>query len=115
MGEFQRPFSPSQIRMNSATDFASWVTPQYSLASVLPSGRLKPVPTGSMKTMSVTSSRLSGLSRTGKGGAPSSRASDGIATRFGPKAPMCSQSEPEPGPPLNRKVTGRLGSRGSFT
>ena len=55
--------------MNSATDLASWVTPQYSLPSVLPSGRLKPVPTGSMKTMSVTSSRLSGLSRIGKGGA----------------------------------------------
>jgi hypothetical protein len=39
----------------------------------------------------------------------------GIATRFGPKAPMCSHKEPEPGPPLNRKVIGRFGSRGSFT
>ena len=34
---------------------------------------------------------------------------------FGPNAPICSQTVPEPGPPLNRKVTGRDGSRGSLT
>ena len=35
--------------------------------------------------------------------------SGSIFTRRGPIAPMCSQIEAEPGPPLNENISGRLG------
>ncbi len=31
-----------------------------------------------------------------------------ILTRFGPKAPRCSHTEDEPGPPLKQNVMGRF-------
>ena len=40
----------------------------------------------------------------GEGMPPSSS----MRTRLGPMAPRCSQTEAEPGPPLNEKVSGRL-------
>ncbi len=48
--------------MNCANIFTSWSTPQKSLFCALPTAWLKPVPTGSMKTMSVLSSRELALS-----------------------------------------------------
>src|SRR5947207_13714059 len=60
-----------------------------------------------MKTRSKCSNHESGLSVTVYGGGgivPSSR----MTTRFGPRAPRCSQIDDEPGPPLNTKHTGRL-------
>ena len=64
-------------------------------------------PTGSTKTRSVKESQLSGLSLSragGRGTVPSS-----LVTRtFGPAAPSIRKAEAAPGPPLNRKVTGRF-------
>jgi len=59
-----------------------------------------------MKTRSKCASQVSGLSTT----APGPRAgvaSSGTTTRLGPKAPRCSHTEAEPGPPLKAKHTGR--------
>ena len=92
--------------MKSPTEWTSPSTP-WNLASSFGSGeRLKPVLTGSMKTRSVRSNSVFSLStsRYGGGGASPSSAR---ATHFGPKAPKCSHTDDEPGPPLNAKVIGR--------
>src|SRR3990172_2352765 len=60
-----------------------------------------------MKTRSVSSSREYSLSVNLYGGGGSSP-SPFINTRRGPKTPRCSQTEEEPGPPLNENVRGRL-------
>ena len=68
--------------------------------------RVKPVLTGSMKTKSATSSSDWPLLTRRKGGggmAPSSLSS----TRRGPSNPKCSQTDDDPGPPLNEKASGR--------
>src|SRR4030088_2736723 len=92
--------------MNSARDLTSESTPQKSLSWALPTAWLKPVPTGSMKTRSVLSSREPALSATLYGGGGVGSAFE-VITRFGPNAPMCSQTDAEPGPPLYTKDTGR--------
>ena len=86
-------------RMNSPTDSMSSRTPWKLAGSSPGAGLLKPVETGSMNTRSVTSSSDSLLSAIwyGGGGAHPSSSS---TTRRGPKAPMCSQADAEPGPPL---------------
>jgi hypothetical protein len=38
-----------------------------------------------------------------------------MTTRRGPNSPRCSQTELEPGPPLNANVTGRLALLGAST
>src|SRR6266446_9635987 len=106
LGEFQRPLRLTYMVMNCARDFTSWSTPQKSLSCALPTAWLKPVPTGSRNTMSVLSSSVLALSASlyGGGGVGSAL---GVTTRRGPKAPMCSQTEAEPGPPLWMKEMGR--------
>jgi hypothetical protein len=59
-----------------------------------------------MKTRSLASSRLNSLSIS-KYGAAGVCESFAVTTRLGPNAPMCSQTEADPGPPLKRKVIGR--------
>ena len=61
-----------------------------------------------MKTKSVLSSRLNSFGTNPPGGSGGVRPSAGRLTRFGPKAPRCSQTLLEPGPPLKQKVTGRF-------
>ena len=68
--------------------------------------RLKPVPTGSIMTMSVLSSSVAGLS-TMLYGAGEAWSVPGVVTRFGPMTPMWSQNDDEPGPPLYENMTGR--------
>ncbi len=91
----------------------SLFTPWNCFASCPGAARLKPVLTGSMNTRSVTSRIEFSLSTTRPGGGPPFRPSASRATIRGPKAPMCTQSEAAPGPPLKLKVTGRV--VGSFT
>jgi len=79
----------------------NWPAPSFGI------GRLKPVETGSMKTRSVRSSHVDSLSAIWYGGAGASPSGVRLA-RLGPMAPMCSQIEAEPGPPLKQYVTGRL-------
>ena len=74
--------------------------------------RLKPVLGASMKTRSLASSRLSSLFTSLYGAGAVCPWFD-VVTRSGPNAPMCSHIVEEPGPPLYRKVTGRVD--GSFT
>src|SRR5687767_9246799 len=65
-----------------------------------------------MNTRSKCSNQVCGLSTTAYGGGgivPSSL----TATRFGPTAPRCSQTDDDPGPPLNTKHTGRGGAASS--
>ena len=85
--------------MNWASDFASSSTPQKSFPVPFPTGLENPVPIGSMNTMSVTSMRLLALSTSWYGGGGVGAASV-VTMRRGPKAPMCSQPDAEPGPPL---------------
>ena len=73
----------------------------------LPSPRLNPVPTGSMKTRSVKSSQVDGLSIRCSGGfgtAPSVPAR-GSGARA---APRCRNTAAAPGPPLKKNATGRV-------
>src|SRR5208282_419395 len=108
--EFQRLLRLTYVVMNCASDFESSSTPQKSFSLDLPAARLKPVPTGSIKTRSLLSSRQFSLSVTeyGAGAVGSALA---VTTRRGPKAPMCSQIDEDPGPPLYTKAIGRwLGS-----
>ncbi len=58
-----------------------------------------------MNTRSLASIRLYSLSTT-RYGAAGTCLSSGVTTRLGPKAPMCSQTVDDPGPPLYRKVIG---------
>src|SRR5256885_3721327 len=99
LGEFQRLLRLTYSVTNCASDFMSSSMPQKSLSCALPTAWLKPVPTGSMKTMSVLSSRVPELSVSlyGGGGVDSAL---GVTTRRGPNAPICSHREAEPGPPL---------------
>src|SRR5262249_9609482 len=60
-----------------------------------------------MNTRSVTSSSDDSLSTTLYGGGSRAPASP-ICTRRGPNAPMCSQMDDDPGPPLNLNATGPL-------
>src|SRR5215813_1711639 len=92
--------------MSCARDFTSESTPQKSLFCALPTAVLNPVPTGSMKTRSDRSSRHSGLSNSlyGAGGVIPAFT---VATRRGPKEPMCSHTDEEPGPPLYKNEIGR--------
>src|SRR5437764_2376861 len=113
LGEDQRPVRLTYCEMNCARDFASSSTPQKSLPVPFPTGFEKPVPIGSMNTMSVTSIKLFALSTVWYGGGGVNAASV-VTTRRGPNAPMCSQAEAEPGPPLKMKAIGRwLGSLAS--
>src|ERR1041385_3787477 len=84
--------------------------PPRRLQNFLPSSavaaRLKPVPTGSMKTRSVASSQGCSLSTSWYGDA-GSHPSSSIFTRRGPSAPRCSQTDAEPGPPLKENIRGR--------
>jgi len=85
--------------MNWAIEAASWSMPQKSLPFASPAGRLKPVPIGSIMTMSALSRSVYSLSITGYGGPPWGPTSE-VTTRRGPMIPMCSQNEADPGPPL---------------
>ena len=72
----------------------------------MPIIRLKPVPGASIKTKSLTSSRLQSL-LTILYGAPSSCCPSVVTTRLGPNDPICSHIVELPGPPLYKNVTGR--------
>ncbi len=85
--------------MKRPTDSMSGSTPQKSWSFALPTARLRPVPTGSIRTMSVLSSGLYALSTTWYGGGGVAAASV-VTTRRGPITPMWSQMQEEPGPPL---------------
>src|SRR5262249_11535328 len=98
-GDSQRPLSETYCLMNRETDSMSGSTPQKSLSLNSPTGFEKPVPTGSMRTTSIRSSGLYALSTTWYGGGGVGAAS-ATATRRGPRAPMCSQIDEDPGPPL---------------
>src|SRR5436305_9348118 len=76
--------------------------------------RLKPVPTGSTKTMSVNASHDSSL-WTSRGGIGGSVPSAGKSTLCGPTAPTCRYADDAPGPPLKTNVTGRSRSALSAT
>src|SRR5579875_2991975 len=105
-GEDQRSYRVRYIRMNSPTESMS---PRIEWNLALSSGlaaREYPVPTGSMKTRSARSSQVASLSTNRKGGAGIVGPS-GIATLRGPRAPRCSQTEDEPGPPLKLNTKGR--------
>src|SRR5215470_5088843 len=93
--------------MNCSSELTSSSTPQKSLFFASPTAWLNPVPTGSMKTRSQTSSNDSELSSSLNGGVTIPPTST-EETRLGPNAPMCSQMEDEPGPPLYTKASGRL-------
>src|SRR5215475_2397872 len=93
--------------MKSPTDCTSSCTPWNCLSASPGAGRLYPVVTGSMKTMSVTSKIEDSLSTNLYGGGSKLPASP-ISTRRGPNAPTCSHNEPAPGPPLNANVIGRF-------
>ena len=85
--------------MKFDTDVTSWSTPQKSLLSPLPMARENPVPTGSIITRSTWSRMLNSFSTVRNG----PRVLCSISTscvRLGPRMPMCSQAEAEPGPPL---------------
>ena len=92
--------------MNDAKACASGSTPKNAFSLSLPTMRPKPVPGASMNTRSAASSRLYALS-TSLYGAAGVCVSSAVTTRFGPNAPMCSQTVDEPGPPLNRNMIGR--------
>jgi hypothetical protein len=51
--------------------------------------------------------RIRQISALGSGGGSDSPFAF-IPTRFGPRAPMCSQMDAEPGPPLNANVSARF-------
>ncbi len=105
-GEAHRSYRVRYIRMNSPTDSMS---PRSEWNLALSSGlaaREYPVPTGSMKTRSARSSQVASLSTSLKGGA-GIVGSSGAATRRGPRAPICSQTDDEPGPPLKLNRSGR--------
>ena len=65
-----------------------------------------PVPTGSMKTRSLSASKVCSLSTSAYGGGGALPISS-VATRCGPRIPRCSQTLLDPGPPLKLKVIGR--------
>src|ERR1041385_1235007 len=92
--------------MNWPTDSMSPRRLQNFLPSSAVAARLKPVPTGSMKTRSVASSQVCSLSTSWYGDA-GSHPSSSIFTRRGPSAPRCSQTDAEPGPPLKENIRGR--------
>ena len=73
--------------------------PQNFSSLVSPTGRLKPAPMASMNTMSVLSRIESSLLPYRKGG-PAVACGLSVRTRTGPREPMCSHMEEEPGPPL---------------
>jgi hypothetical protein len=86
---------------------ASCFTPQNDAAALSSlAGRLQPVPTGSTNTRSVKGSQLSGLS-TSLALTPSVSCSGNCSTT-GPAAPSWRKAEPAPGPPLKKKLTGRV-------
>ena len=93
--------------MKSPTDSISPDCPKNCSAFSSFAGRLKPVATGSMNTRSVAPSSEYSLSIRPNGGFGSVPSSF-ILTRRGPRAPRCSHTEEEPGPPLKQKVTGRV-------
>ena len=64
------------------------------------------MPTGSMNTRSALSSQVASLSTRRNGGA-GIVGSAGVAPAAGRSAPMCSQSDAEPGPPLKLNKSGR--------
>ncbi len=82
-----------------AIESRSSSTPQKSLSFAFPTAWESPVPTGSIMTRSVVSMMLSWLSTTWYGGGGVGAASV-VTIRRGPNAPMWSQSDEEPGPPL---------------
>ena len=92
--------------MNSPTDSMSPFSEWNLLLSSGLAAREKPVPTGSMNTRSDLSSQVASLSTRWNGGA-GIVGSAGAGTRRGPRAPMCSQSDAEPGPPLKLNRSGR--------
>src|SRR5258705_9655794 len=107
LGELQRAYLVIYRRIKSPTKRRSFSYPVNSFCDDLPAGRVKPVIIGSMKTISVLSSHELGLSTYLYGGGnvfPSSV----IKTILGPRAPICNQTEEEPGPPLKEKRIGRL-------
>jgi hypothetical protein len=100
----------SQTRITSVSAATSPSTESiFFLASALAVVD-QPVWGGSTKTRSKCSNQLCGLSATAYG-ASGMLPSSGVAMRFGPSAPRCSQIDAEPGPPLKAKHTGRV--RGS--
>ena len=100
--------------MKFDTDATSWSTPQNSFPSDLPTGREKPVPIGSIITRSAWSRMLNSLS-TVRNGPRVLLSRSASSVRLGPRTPMCSQAEAEPGPPLYAKSSGRVrGSAPSF-
>ncbi len=92
--------------MNREIESMSGSAPQKSLSFASPTAFESPVPTGSIITRSVLSRTLKALSTTWYGGGGVGAAS-AVTTRRGPRAPMCSQTDEEPGPPLNANVIGR--------
>ena len=85
--------------MNFETDSISWSTPQKSSPLPFPTARENPVPTGSIMTRSALSSTEYSLFTRRKG--PSVENSRSCTTvRCGPKIPICSHMDAEPGPPL---------------
>src|SRR5271157_5231139 len=95
--------------MKSPTEAISFLKPCHSLGFWPSTGRLYPVLTGSMKTKSVSSSNEYSLSVNWNGGFGKLPSNSSI-TRLGPSNPICSQTDDEPGPPLNENVIGRLRS-----
>src|SRR6516162_10067309 len=93
--------------MNCLREAASRSTPQKSLFLKGAIAAENPVPTGLMKTRSVLSKRLSGLSSIayGAGGMNPGKL---VLIRFGAKDPKSTHTADDPGPPLYRKVTGRV-------
>ena len=85
--------------MKSPMASMSFSKPWNSSSCSRSAAREKPVLTGSTKTRSAMSRSVSLLSTISKGGL-GAEPSAFILQRLGPKAPMCSQMEEEPGPPL---------------
>src|SRR3954452_18171831 len=106
LGLFQRPYLVRYRWMPRENASRSLSTPKKSSGFALSTGRESPVVTASRNTRSVLSSNVSWLETTRKGG-PEIVSGIDASTFTGPNDPMCSHMVELPGPPLNRKVTGR--------
>ena len=93
--------------MKAPTDSRSRLYSWYSFTFSPSTMRLKPVPTGSMKTRSDASRSENSLGTRRPGGGEA-RPSASRSTRRGPSTPKCSHTELDPGPPLNENVMGRF-------
>src|SRR3954462_13049472 len=106
LGLFQRPYLLRYRWIPREKASRSLSTPKKSSGLALPTGRDRPVVIASRKTRSLLSSKVSWFDDSRNGG-PDIVSGIEASTFIGPNDPMWSHMVELPGPPLNRKVTGR--------